>query len=191
MRSWFSLLLVAALALPAFIGCGGTAARQDASASDEESRTSGGDPYPTFAEGGTLILNFNGQSTTIKLDDVQLANTDSGYPDYMELTGPGTYVCALIDPKMPDVEGDGYYQPLVGRALPLTVSKDLLPDEREITAPNLGKYTVVGGNLTMEKFQNGMDGRDHWEGKIDLQLQTTQGIIPVSGTFSFTVVPTW
>lgn len=190
MKSWFCLFSIVALLSALFAGCGGTKAREDSDAPSEASKGSG-DPYPNFAEGGTLTFSLNGQSATIKLDDVQLANTDSGYPDFMELTGPGTYVTALIDPKMPDVEGDGYYRPLVGRALPLTVPKDLLPDEREITAPNLGKYTVVGGNLTMDKFQIGMDGRDHWDGRIDLQLQTTQGVIPVSGTFSFTVVPTW
>ncbi|MCC6796469.1 MAG: hypothetical protein IT366_15220 [Candidatus Hydrogenedentes bacterium] len=190
MKRWFCLFFIVALLSATFAGCGATKAREDSSVPIAASKESG-NPYPTFAEGGALTLSFNGQSATIKLDDVQLANTDSGYPDYMELSGSGTYFAALIDPKMPDVEGDAYYQPIVGRALPLTVPKDLLPDDREITAPNLGKYTIVGGNLTMEKFQIGMDGRDHWDGRIDLQLQSTRGVIPVSGTFSFTVVPTW
>jgi len=172
------------------VGCG-PAAMTSTEGTDAPREAKSGDPYPTFSEGGTLTLSFNGQAATLKVDSVYLANTDSGYPDYLEIEGPGTYVCALIDPKMPDEEGEGYYKPIVGRALPLNVPKDLLPNEREITAPNVGKYTVVDGNLTMGKFQNGMDGRDHWDGKIDLQLQTTQGVIPVSGTFSFTVVPTW
>ena len=163
-------------------GCGSGGSSDDAT---------GDAKYPTFQEGGTMSFTVQGKPVSVKVDFVDLANTDSGVPDYLEITGPGMYLCALIDPKMPDVEGDGYYKPMVGRALSFKVPADLLPTPREITIPNQGKYPVTGGSLTMEKFQVGMEGRDKWDGKIELTLQTAQGPVPLSGTFSFCVVPTW
>jgi len=109
----------------------------------------------------------------------------------MEIEGAGTYLCALIDPKMPDGEGPGYYQPVVGRALPLNVPEDIQQGAREITVTGQGKYPVTGGNLVMEKFQCGMNGRDYWEGRVEVIVQTSQGAVTIPGTFAFCVIPTW
>lgn len=126
------------------------------------------------------------------MDSVYLANTDSGYPDYLEIEGPGTYVCALIDPKMPDEEGEGYYKPIVGRALPLECAEGFAAER----ARNHGAkcWKIHGGGR--QSYDGQVPKWNGWprplaDGKIDLQLQTTQGVIPVSGTFSSTVVPTW
>lgn len=149
------------------------------------------EPYPRFTEGGSLTLSVQGQPATVMIGPVFLSNNDEGYPDFLEISGPGTFLCALIDPKMQGGEGAEYYRPVVKRALPFNVPLDLQHTPREITIPNLGKYPVTGGSITMEKFQIGMDGRDMWDGQIELTVQTAQGPTPLTGTFSFCVVPTW
>jgi len=152
---------------------------------------SGADPYPTFTEGGTLSLTVQGQPATVKIGFVDLSNNDEGYPDFLEMTGPGTCLYALIDPKMQGEDGEAYYKPVAGRTLPFNVPLDLAPTPREITIPNLGKYPVTGGSIVMEKFQIGMNGRDWWDGRIEVVVQTAQGPATLPGTFSFCVVPTW
>lgn len=68
---------------------------------------------------------------------------------------------------------------------------DLLPKPCEITIPNQGTYRVKGGSIVMEKFQIGMDGRDKWDGQIAVTVQTSQGPVSLTRTFSFGVVPVW
>lgn len=181
-RAWALLPWLTILAA----GCGGTA---PSSAGDKTA--TGGDPYPTFKEGGTLSLTVQGQPVTVPIGSVFLTNTDSGYPDFLEISGPGTFLCALIDPKMQGGDGEAYYKPVLGRSLPFNVPLDLQPTPREITIPNQGKYPVTGGSATIEKAQIGMDGRDMCEGRIEVTVQTSQGPATASGTFSFCVVPTW
>lgn len=176
-------------------GCGSGASQQipetHQAARETFEQAEEGKTHPSFSEGGAITLNVQGQPVSIAVDSADLANTDSGYADYLEISGPGTFLCAAIDPKMPDGEGDVYYKPIVGRVLPMNLSLDLMPTPREITIPNQGKYPVTGGSVTMDQFQIGMDGRDMWEGRIEVTVQTSQGPTALSGTFKFCVVPVW
>ncbi len=143
-------------------------------------------------EGGSLVLSSQGQSITIALDSANVTNTDEGYPDFVELGGPDTFLAARIDPKMPDGEdGDAYYQPVVGRAFPMDVPLDLLETPREISVPGQGKYAVIGGSITMDAFQRAPERRAFWQGRIEVIIQTSQGPITLPGTFDICIVPTW
>ncbi|HRK36485.1 MAG TPA: hypothetical protein PLJ47_17950 [Candidatus Hydrogenedentes bacterium] len=142
-------------------------------------------------EGGTLTLHISGSTVTVPIDFAELTNTDEGYPDFVQFGGAGTFIVAGIDGKMPDDEGDGYYAPLVGKALPVNVSLDLVEGAREVTLPGLGLQPVAGGQITLEKFRRLGDGKDLWEGKIELSVQGPQGLMNIPGTFKVSIVPTW
>ncbi|MDZ4860251.1 MAG: hypothetical protein SGI88_14840 [Candidatus Hydrogenedentes bacterium] len=144
-------------------------------------------------EGGTLTLNAQGKPVTVTLDFVGLTNTDAGYPDFVEIEGPGTFLAARIEPKMPSSPevDDAYFAPVIGRDLPMDVPLDLLTTPRELTIPDQGTYPVTGGNITMEKFSLGKEGRAFWEGRITVTIQTSQGPVSLPGTFNVCIVPTW
>lgn len=117
MDSCIRLGIVALFMIATVQGCGGSSeAGAPAPAAASAERSTQGEPYPRFDEGGELALTVQGQQVTVKIDFVDLANTDAGYPDYLEVSGSGTYLCARIDPKMPDGEDEAYYKPIVGRA---------------------------------------------------------------------------
>lgn len=145
----------------------------------------------TFEEGGTLTLDLAGQPATVKLTQVLYLNADSDSDDCVEVSAEATNL--LI--KNPDGMKEGKdglsdYATIAGKPLPIQ-PKDLRDQASKITIPGFGAFPVLGGTLTLEKFEHGMNGRDWWDGKIELNLQTASGPNTAKGTFSTCIIPVW
>ncbi len=176
--------------LHSMIVCGLIVAAASCSKSQKQSGKSYED-YPEFKEGGTMTLTMDGQPYTIHLSDIQFANTDGDYPDYVEVTGNETRI--LFECKKDfdlDFDGENAYDPIVNAPLP---AGNLGFDEEELTLnlPGLGVFTVSSGSLTVLKYQIGRDGRDWWDGKISLTIESDQGQKTLPGDFSWCIVPVW
>jgi hypothetical protein len=147
--------------------------------------------YPEFQEGGEITLTIDGTPRTIRLNDIVFANTDDGYPDYVEARGNNTrlvFECSK-DHNL-DFDTDSAYQPIISVGLPLENPGS--GDEKfTIQIPNLDTFDVLGGSLTMEKYTIGRDGRDWWDGTLRLTLESADAPITVNGTFSWCIVPVW
>ncbi|MBX7259688.1 MAG: hypothetical protein K1Y02_25250 [Candidatus Hydrogenedentes bacterium] len=143
----------------------------------------------TFSEGGTISFTVQGQPYTAKIVDCYYNNTDEGYPDYVEIMGNGTLIHFSNEAKMEDdANGLSDFARIVGKALPLWTEMN---ETMEISLEGRGKYPIAGGSLTLERFEHGMEGRDWWEGRIELKLKTENGDTPVSGTYKTCIVPVW
>ncbi|MDX9973294.1 MAG: hypothetical protein RBU21_09930, partial [FCB group bacterium] len=107
-----TVLSVAALALILATGCFRTASTPDSAA---------GNPLPTYTEGGTLTLQLNGLPVSVQITNAIFANTDEGYPDFIELSGPQTYIIAQVDNKIHDgPDGLSDFKPILNQPLPIT-----------------------------------------------------------------------
>lgn len=145
---------------------------------------------PEFGEGGTLELQAQGRAVTVRFDSFRLANTDAEAPDLIEIDGPGTSVVAAFNDKLKDgQDGMSDYTPLVSKPIPIQPQAG--EEEQTVNLPGLGIYPVLGGNITLQKFQHGMDGRDWWEGSIELRVRTAAGPSTLVGAFKGGIVPTW
>lgn len=142
-----------------------------------------------FTEGGTMTLTASGQQVSVRLTTVHYNNTDTGYPDFIEVSGDGTYVTFVSPMKLSDFEEGTEYSKLVG--VPISFDPNFGSADQFVTVPQLGRYAVQGGSLTLTTFESGMDGRDHWTGQVLLNLETSQGVLPVPGSFDFTIVQLW
>jgi len=147
--------------------------------------------YPVFDEGGTMSLTMDGQPYTINLADIQFANTDGDYPDYIEAIGGATRL--MFECKKDfnvDFDSDAIYDPILNAPLPIG---NLGIDGEELTLglPELGAFTVSGGSLTLLKYQIGRDGRHWWDGTISLTIESDQGQKTLPGSFSWCIVPVW
>ena len=132
---------------------------------------------------------MQGQTGAVNVDYIVYANTDSDYPDYIEIQGPGTFITAENPNKDLDFDTDTAYQPIVNT--PLQVKDAGSGDEMTVNVPGLGQYPITSGTITMQKFVIGRDGHDWWDGNITLHLETAAGPQTVNGTFSFCIVPVW
>jgi hypothetical protein len=143
----------------------------------------------TFEPGGAIELSAQGQNVTVTIGECFYNNTDPGYPDDIEINGPGSTVHFKYESKLSsNSSGDSDYKPLEGKPMPLWNEAG---EPLEITMPGRGTYPIAAGTLTVERSENGMEGRDWWEGRLDLTLRTSQGEIPVSGTFKTCIIPVW
>ncbi len=177
--------LVLVLCMPVlFLSC-----ERDTGTSAGGSESKSSDPFKTFQEGGTIEFTVQGQPYTVQITDCLYNNTEGDYPDYVEIAGAGTLVHFSNEAKMhDDAQGLSDFATIVGKPLPLWTE---VSEAMEITVTGRGKYTISGGALTLERFEHGMEGRDWWEGRIELKLKTEHGDTPVSGTFKTCIVPVW
>lgn len=143
-----------------------------------------------YQEGGILELQVQGSAVGVRFDSFQLANTDEGAPDVIEIGGPGTYLAAAFNDKLHDgANGMSDYGPLKSRSIPIQPQAGA--KVQTINLPGLGTYPVLSGSLTMQKYRHGMEGRDWWEGSIELTVRTAVGPSTLFGTFKGGIVPTW
>lgn len=160
-------------------------------AADPPRDTKAPTPRRSFTEGGKLTLNTPSGPVDVTVTDAVYANTDAGYPDLVEIEGKGMYIVAQVAGKVEEDDQEQLlYGAFVGKPLPVA-TLDPGTDSMTIEIPGSGPYTVAGGTLTLERFEHGPSTTDWWEGRIELNLQTTAGAYPVTGTFSFGIVPVW
>lgn len=172
---------VAGLAAWTVLGC---------SAGGGSKSAASGDPLPTYEEGGTLELRMNNVPVSVPITDALFNNTDEGYPDYVELSGPQTYLRAICENKIHDgSDGLSDFKPILHQGLPVKGME--ASDPLKIHLPGMGEYPVTGGTFTLTKYDHGMDGRVMWEGNIALVLDTANGPVRAPGTFKFGIVPVW
>lgn len=146
--------------------------------------------FPTYEEGGSLELQIQGQPVSIKITEAWFNNTDVGYPDYIELSGPDTYLQAKVEPKIEDgPDGLSDYKPILNKAVPIGGLEGA--DPLTLGVPGVGKYAVTGGTVTLTRYDHGMEGRVLWEGNMSLNLTTGAGPATAAGTFKFGIVPLW
>ncbi|MCC6488409.1 MAG: hypothetical protein IT364_13005 [Candidatus Hydrogenedentes bacterium] len=145
-----------------------------------------------FTEGGSITLTTQAGPVELRVVDCVYANTDPEYPDYVELSGEGMYLIAQVPGKTDeDAQERKLYGALVGKALPVQHLPDMGGQPMSLAVPGADRYSVMGGNLHLDRFEHGSGTTDWWEGRIDLTLQTTAGAYPVTGTFKFGIVPVW
>ncbi|GMV94152.1 MAG: hypothetical protein AMXMBFR82_39300 [Candidatus Hydrogenedentota bacterium] len=139
-----------------------------------------------------MKLNTPAGPVDVPVAEAQYVNTDEGYSDYVEVWGNGLSLTAQVGGKVEENDEEQLqYQSLAGKPLPI---QPLDPENGEpmtIEIPGSGSYTILGGALVVEKFEHGPSTVDRWQGRVDLTLQTVQGPIAVTGTFSFGIVPVW
>jgi len=147
--------------------------------------------YPEFREGGEIMLTMEGDPYTLRMNEIFFANTDEGYPDYIEINGVETKIVVECRKDFDlDFDTDHAYDPIINAPLPVG-TLGFEDTEMRLNLPGLGVFTVTGGSLTLLKYQIGRDGRDWWDGKISLTIETDQGEKVLPGTFSWCIVPVW
>jgi hypothetical protein len=177
----FRLFGVAVVVLAATLGC---------FRSSGGAKSASGNAYPTYTEGGTMTLTINGAPVTVPITDALFNNTDEGYPDNIEFSGPQTYIMAQVENKIHDgPDGLSDYKPILHKAQPILTDKT--PQPMTVGVPNAGAYPVTGGSITLTKYDQGMEGRVMWEGNVMLHIQSSTGPAVVPGSFKIVVVPVW
>lgn len=199
----FQSLLGAAILISSAIlsGCGGdnatgttpagagAPAEQAASPPQATPERGAGSP---IREGGALKLNTPSGPVDVPVEEAQYVNTDEGYSDYVEVWGNGLSLMAQVGGKVEENDQEQLqYQSLAGKPLPIQLLDPENGEPMTIEIPGSGSYTILGGVLVVEKFEHGPSTVDRWQGRVDLTLQTVQGPIAVTGTFSFGIVPVW
>ena len=145
-----------------------------------------------YTEGGTITLTTQAGPVEVRVEDCIYANTDAGYDDYVELAGQGVYLVAQIPGKTDeDAQERKLYGALVGKALPIQQDPAMGGQPMTLAVPGADKYSVIGGNLHLDRFEHGSSTMDWWEGRLELTLQTAAGPFPVTGTFKIGIVPVW
>jgi len=148
-----------------------------------------GEPLKEFREGGTMTLTASGQPVTVTLDGVLYLNADEGDFDVLEIAGEGTYITFKSSGEYNEDDPSGPYASMLFKSLHLNT--EYAENDLSINLPGLGEYEIRNGEFILTKFEEGMEGNDHWDGSITLEVNTSQGVLPVSGTVSMTVTPVW
>lgn len=193
--SAFTSAFASALVLASLLGgCGRSSS--GAENSPASAQGSGAPPKAAvsreFTEGGTLTLTTQAGPVEVRVVDSIYANTDPGYDDYVELAGQGVYLIAQIPGKTDeDAQERKLYGALVGKALPIQQDPAMGGQPMTFAVPGADKYSVLGGNLHLDRFEHGSSTVDWWEGRIELTLHTSAGPFPVTGTFKIGIVPVW
>ncbi len=198
-RKWLIFIGTVLTSSAVIVGCGGDSSSTPEPAGVGAPGEPGASPAATqrearraIREGGTLKLNTPGGSVDVSVAEALYVNTDEGYPDYVEVSGDGMYFIAQVAGKVEEDDQERLqYRALVGRMLPVQPMEPGNGEPMTIEIPGSGPYTIGGGGMTLEKFEHGPSTIDRWEGRLDLTLQTTQGPVSITGTFSFGIVPVW
>jgi hypothetical protein len=153
------------------------------------STNSNGEALKEFRDGGTMSLTASSQPVSVTLDSALYLNADEGDFDVLEIGGEGTYITFKSPGEYSDDDPGGPYASMLFKSFHLDTR--YAEDDLSISLPGLGEYEIHRGEFILTKFEEGMEGNDHWDGSITLEVNTSQGVLPVSGTVSMTVTPVW
>lgn len=143
---------------------------------------------PAAKPSQTIVLDVNGQSYELTVDDSLYYETDTGHPDSVEFRSRDLRVAAEISEALAKGQSEDwskYYDFLLNEPLPVVPIFE--GENTFVTVPDRGRCLVENGTLTVESVED-MTSSDHqwhhrWQGTIELGLKTNQGSIWATGRF--------
>lgn len=139
---------------------------------------------PVIEEGGRLSLQVRKKTIVVPLDTVEIGAREVSTNSVLNLYGEGTSMQFNVVANVLHAD-DEIYRSLIDKKMligfPLTK-----PPNAQIRLGEFGSYALLlGSNLVLKFYERGQGNRVRWKGNAEMFVQTNEGPVTFTGTFSF------